>query len=312
MAPTRESREHNKRDRSVSESDRKIAEASYEWALALDSTGERMNDYLWNLFAVAKSGIAESRTFGLAASMVAAYTKAEVRKREKAARKPSEYVGTVGEIRSFELLLDKHFSFETAWGWVNRYIFRDENDNVVTWKASGDASVIGATGDKEMVEGTKYILTGTVKEHSDYKGTKQTVLTRCAVRPMDETVLATLRDEENRKAFAKKVKAGTATAEEVAELARLNANRKAALKKTAAKVAAFKTFETTLRGTEGVDAGHGITVRYTDYYATPFFTVSVTATNERRNFEGKSALDNARKFVSEKLAEVASEDSEAA
>ncbi len=110
MAPARDAKP---RDRSVLAVDVAVATAAYEWALALGGGAERLNDYLWNLHAVAKSGVAEWRTFGLAASLVAAYTKAEARRRERADRKPSEHVGTVGESRSFALTLDRHFSFET-------------------------------------------------------------------------------------------------------------------------------------------------------------------------------------------------------
>jgi hypothetical protein len=328
IAPSRDSRRENPRDRSVTESDRAIAEAAAEWGLGLEASGEKLNDYLWNLYAVAKSAVVDHRSIGLAASMVAAYTKAEVRKREKAARKPSEHVGTVGEVRSFALLLDKHFSFESAWGWVDRFLFRDENDNVVTWKASGDSSVIGAAkGESDMVEGKRYILTGTIKAHDEYKGTKQTVLTRAAVRVFDEAVLGTLRDEENRKAFTKKVKAGTASPEEVAELAKLNAARKAVKKAAATKVAAFKTFESKVVETPAwngdklyaVETANGARVecvstsRYVGYGSDrkveteAYIDVRIDGYSSR--YAGKDALEKARKLVSESLAK---EDSEAA
>lgn len=317
-------KEAPKRDRSLLDVDRAVAEATLEWALGLETSGERLNDYLWNLYAVAKSGIAERRTFGIAASMVAAYTKAEVRKRERAARKPSEHVGEVGESRSFILTLDRHFSFETAWGWVDRFLFRDADDNVFTWKASGDSSVIGLKApDNKMVEGERYILSASIKKHDDYKGTKQTVLTRAAVRPFDAAVFGAIRDEEVRKVLGKKVKAGTASAEETAEFKRLDAARKAAMKKAAAEVAAFMTFDTTLFTShfpsthEAVDAGHGIWI---DYVASQRYgawvdggrpiiddsSVRVHVDGQwAADYKGKDALDRARKFVAERLAKCA-------
>jgi hypothetical protein len=62
IAPTRAAKEQNPRDRSVNESDRAVAAATLEWAVGLADSGERLGDYLWNLHAVAKSGVVEYRT----------------------------------------------------------------------------------------------------------------------------------------------------------------------------------------------------------------------------------------------------------
>jgi len=211
-------RDAEPRNRSVTDADKAMAEASAEWALALGTSGDSLNDYLWNLYAVAKAGVTEARTLGLAASMVAAYTKAEARKRDMAARKPSEHVGEVGERRTFALLLDRHFSFETTFGWQTRFIFRDEDDNVFAWKTSADSV--------ELTEGTKYTVLGTIKKHDEYKGVKQTVLSRCSVEltldgtaaEHDPVAYAQVRNEEIRKALAKKAKTAALSADEQTQL----------------------------------------------------------------------------------------------
>jgi len=335
IAPTRDALREDPRDRSVSESDRAVAAATLEWALSLGSGGERFGDYLWNLHAVAKGGVVEYRTAGIAASMVAAHTKAEVRRRERAARKPSEHVGAVGETRSFALLLDRHFSFETAWGMVDRFLFRDADDCVFTWKASGSAKVIGAPdGDDDMVEGERYVLTARVKEHGEYKGTKQTVLTLAAVRPYSEATYQALRDEEVRKALGKRVRAGQATAEEAAEFKRLDGAKRAASKAVADRVRAHAFFETTLRTVPGwaggadrtvVDAPGGVWIEYDVRQAYGAWdpqtgnrpVVETASINVHADggwacqYAGKDALDRARLFVAKKLAEAATEPSAA-
>jgi hypothetical protein len=315
MAPARDAKP---RDRSVLAVDVAVATAAYEWALALGGGAERLNDYLWNLHAVAKSGVAEWRTFGLAASLVAAYTKAEARRRERADRKPSEHVGTVGESRSFALTLDRHFSFETEWGWVHRFLFRDADDCVFTWKASGDSSVIGLSEpDNKMVEGETYVLTASVKKHDEYKGTKQTVLTRAAVRPHDATAFQAMRDEEVRKVLGKKVRGKTATAEEAEQFRALDAAARAAAKGARAKLTPFLTFATTVRTAvvnggwdtferTVVDVGNGIEVDYdagrlANGQENPSVNVRVHGRWEGQ-FHGKDALDKARKCVAEKRA----------
>jgi hypothetical protein len=45
----------------------------------------------------------------------------------------------------------------------------DVNENVYVW----------TTASKSWEEGSEHYIRGTVKEHSVYKNTKQTVLTRC-------------------------------------------------------------------------------------------------------------------------------------
>ncbi len=209
------------RDRSVTDADRALAEATSEWGLALDTSGERMNDYLWNLHAVAKAGVTEPRTLGIAASMVAAYTKAEERKRELAARKPSEHVGEVGERRSFALTLQSHRSFETQfrtrvgmqYGWKTVYSFRDEQDNVFVWFTTD--------GNDQLTQGQCYTVVGTVKKHDEYKGTKQTILSRCSAVEHDAAAYAAERAEEVRKALTKKAKAGPLSPDEETQLGAL-------------------------------------------------------------------------------------------
>ena len=49
--------------------------------------------------------------------------------------------------------------------------FHDAEMNVYVWFAS-----------KPLIEGNEYRLRATVKEHSEYKGIKQTVLTRGVVQ----------------------------------------------------------------------------------------------------------------------------------
>jgi len=84
----------------------------------------------------------------------------------------SEYLGKVGERMTIIATLKRSFSFENNFGYrpTTTYIhnFEDDLGNVLIWKTGCF-----------LREDTEYTLTGTVKEHSEYKETKQTVLTRC-------------------------------------------------------------------------------------------------------------------------------------
>ena len=117
---------------------------------------------------------------GLIVSAFPAYNKnleieAERRERERKAREEGElskYVGEVGKRVSFKPADYKVLtSWETMYGTTTLYKIVDEAGNVFIWKAS---AWINAGRPVEKI-------TGTVKEHSEYGGVKQTVLTRCKV-----------------------------------------------------------------------------------------------------------------------------------
>lgn len=88
----------------------------------------------------------------------------------------SEYLGTVGEKLTVRAKLTGVFTYRTHFSYQGEtnfiYKFTDEEGNILTWKT---ACWLG------LDEGTEYEITGKVKEHSEYKGDKQTVLTRCKV-----------------------------------------------------------------------------------------------------------------------------------
>lgn len=104
---------------------------------------------------------------------VDAVNKAAKAEREaKTPRPVSQHVGTVGTRSIFSLTLKNVFSFETMYGTTTCFIFTDEQGNCFVWKATANVS---------LTVGETYSVKGTIKEHSDYKGTKQTVLTRCSI-----------------------------------------------------------------------------------------------------------------------------------
>lgn len=95
---------------------------------------------------------------------------------EYAPKSPSEYVGNIGEKFSGVLTLKnitKYKTHFTYYGETNYiYIFADENENAVIWKTSSF---------QKINIGDKYTVKGTIKEHSEYNGEKQTTLTRCKI-----------------------------------------------------------------------------------------------------------------------------------
>ena len=94
----------------------------------------------------------------------------------------SQYVGTVGEKLTAEVTWEGSPYFERrgfgGYGTERVYIhrFRDADGNLLIWRSCCGFPIVGAS------EGQQVKVTGTVKEHSDYKGEKQTILLRAKVK----------------------------------------------------------------------------------------------------------------------------------
>lgn len=105
--------------------------------------------------------------------------KAERELKQSKERTESNYIGEVGGKVSFKIKdVSVISSWENTFGYhpITNFIYKivDENGNICTWKT---AKVIPV--DKVLAK--TFTLTGTVKEHSEYKGIKQTELTRCKI-----------------------------------------------------------------------------------------------------------------------------------
>lgn len=83
----------------------------------------------------------------------------------------SEYVGEIGQKITVQVKVMKNRAFCSRFGESHIHTFEDENKNVYVW----------STAAKSLDEGSTLTLTGTIKDHSEYNGVKQTVLTRCKV-----------------------------------------------------------------------------------------------------------------------------------
>lgn len=96
----------------------------------------------------------------------------------------SEWFGEVGKRYDLELTYTGSHCWEASFGYHDsiQYLhkFRDEAGNEYAWKTGSSLGYYSDTY-RPVKEGEKVILKATVKEHGEYKGTKQTVLTRCKI-----------------------------------------------------------------------------------------------------------------------------------
>ena len=99
---------------------------------------------------------------------------------EKARKEISQYVGEIGEKLELNAMYVKKawFDFRGPFGKEERmfvHTFKDSDGNLLVWKTSSSSL-------PDISEGNPVEIKGTVKEHSEYKEEKQTILTRCKVK----------------------------------------------------------------------------------------------------------------------------------
>lgn len=113
---------------------------------------------------------------GLIGSLIQAYLRAvETAQIKKFTPKPtSQFVGTVGEKLELTLRLKRKMSFPNTYGRGDSFIllFEDCAGNAFKWCTANGSG---------FIETEEVKLKGTVKAHEEYKGTPQTVLTRCSL-----------------------------------------------------------------------------------------------------------------------------------
>lgn len=83
----------------------------------------------------------------------------------------STYQGAVGEKLSVQVKVVRNIKLNGYYGESHMHIFEDADGNTYVW----------TTAAKNLDVNSEISLTGTVKEHKEYDGVQQTVLTRCKV-----------------------------------------------------------------------------------------------------------------------------------
>lgn len=129
------------------------------------------SDYMHNIKTLCASKYCETRDTGLLCSVPHVYAKAMGRERERKQRPTSKHIGTIGERVTLAVSDGKTLaSWETQFGTTHLYRWTTADGDTIVWKTSKGLYVDRVTE-----------LTGTIKDHIEYKGEKQTELTRCKV-----------------------------------------------------------------------------------------------------------------------------------
>ena len=124
--------------------------------------------FQWNCFS--KKAFYKENALNQLQADIKAVTNAK-----NAAENKSEFYGTIGErIRKERATFVSQRYFENDWGGKFIYTFKI-GDNVFTWFTQSTLA-------DEIQPGDEVELSGTVKDHKEYNGVNQTVLSRCIVK----------------------------------------------------------------------------------------------------------------------------------
>jgi hypothetical protein len=163
----------------ITDEDRDLANETITWLREVLAEKDHLNDYEWNLVASTADDELDWKNVGVAASAIYAYQRAnnllEERKREEETGERwgenSQHQGEVKKRYDLLLTVRRMIPIETEYGTLKITVMDDENGNVYVWRTTAE----------KMEEGRTYNVRGTVKEHGEYNGIPQTVLTRCKV-----------------------------------------------------------------------------------------------------------------------------------
>lgn len=93
----------------------------------------------------------------------------------------SNYIGSIGDKLDIEVTFSHEISFDTQFGRMNIYFFKDEAGNTLAWKTSAMLWIndLDENGNNIFIrKGDKIRFIASIKEHNEYKGEKQTMLQR--------------------------------------------------------------------------------------------------------------------------------------
>lgn len=141
-----------------------MADDAIEFCRKLDTA----NDFQYNLVTLLKGDYFDFRYTGTVAYAIRIFA-AEQERRRAAKTSPSNHVGAVGDRIKVEATLTRVVYVPNYDCYSHDFV--DKNGNVFNWFTSRK---IGEVGEAVSVMGT-------VKNHNEFKGVKQTTLTRCKV-----------------------------------------------------------------------------------------------------------------------------------
>lgn len=148
----------------ISDKSKTETEAVYKFYQELESE----SDYINNIKTILQTKYVDASKIGLVVSAVGTKLRIteERTQKEKALGTESNYVGQIGDRITFKAVPECIFSDHSEWGFFYIYRMKIGNDELI-WKTS-----------KSFEPDIELEITATIKAHEEYKGRKQTEITR--------------------------------------------------------------------------------------------------------------------------------------
>lgn len=131
---------------------------------------EDITDYIQNIQTLLKATIVDPSNLGILVSAVGCKLRIEAQCKDKEERKESNFRGNIGDRITFKATPKCVFSSENEFGFYYIYRMTVDGDEIV-WKTS-----------RFLNTDCEYEFTATVKSQEEYKGVKQTEVTRARVK----------------------------------------------------------------------------------------------------------------------------------
>lgn len=157
------------------EEEKEEAAKAQEWAKNIEVT----NEYTQNIKNLANMKYFPKKYDGFVASIVNGYRKTLGAPKKENPFANSVHVGTKGQRTTFTVKVYSISSFESNFGtkWVINFLTND--GNALTWFCTSPDKADQL--ERLRQEDKEFELTGTVKDHSEFRNTKQTIVNRCKV-----------------------------------------------------------------------------------------------------------------------------------
>lgn len=149
-------------DNPITSDDIKMADETAEYIMEQDAS----SDYIENLHKAITAGAISPKRFGVVSSAIAVYK----RHIEREMDEKHAYLAPVGErLKALTGTVERVCYKDGMYGTTTIVSIREDRGHSAVWFASGY---------KEIEQGSHWTFDGTVKGHNEFKGTKQTVLSR--------------------------------------------------------------------------------------------------------------------------------------
>lgn len=100
-------------------------------------------------------------------------------------RAQSKHVGIIGKRQAFTVTVEGAPYYDGVYGRTYMRKFRTQEGDLIVWKTSGPAGYDNKAGEwVRLEEGNTIQITGRVEAHGEYKGEKQTFISRAKFTPV--------------------------------------------------------------------------------------------------------------------------------